>query len=154
MAMLSYIATVVSTIVLLKPSTYVNLSGKAVRYWLERENIPVENLLVIVDDINLPLGTIRIRAKGSHGGHNGLKNICEILGHCNYARLRFGIGNDFSPDRQVDYVLGHWTPEQWEVVKSKVPEVVEAIHLFVFQGIQHAMNAYNKKIKTGKYGVD
>ncbi len=134
-------------LLLLKPSTYVNLSGKAVRYWLEKEKIPVENMLVIVDDINLPLGVIRIRAKGSHGGHNGLKNICQVLGHCNFARLRFGIGNDFPPGGQVDYVLGEWSDEEWQVVYSKLPEVVEAIHLFVFQGVQRAMNAFNKKVK-------
>ncbi len=135
-------------LLLLKPATFVNLSGNAVRYWLEREKIPVENMLVIVDDLNLPLGTIRIRAKGSHGGHNGLKHICQVLGHCNFARLRFGIGNNFPPGGQVDYVLGEWTEQEWQVVKSKLPEVVEAIHIFVFQGVQQAMNHFNKKIST------
>ncbi len=132
-------------IFLLKPSTYMNLSGKAVRYWLEKEKIPVENLLVIVDDVNLPLGTIRIRAKGSHGGHNGLRNICDILGHCNYARLRFGIGNDFPRGAQVDYVLGEWTPEQWQTVKERIPIAAEAIDDFVLQGINRTMTKYNSK---------
>ncbi len=130
---------------LLKPSTYMNLSGKAVRYWLEKEKIPIENLLVIVDDINLPLGAIRLRSKGSDGGHNGLKNICQILGHCNYARLRFGIGNDFSPGGQVDYVLGQWTEEQWQVVKDRLPKIAQAIDSFVLEGINRAMSKFNTK---------
>ncbi len=134
-------------LLLLKPSTYVNLSGKAVRYWLEREKIPLENLFIIVDDINLPLGAIRIRAKGSHGGHNGLKNICELLNTCNFTRLRFGIGNNFPPGGQVDYVLGRWSDEEWQTIKEKLPEVVEAIQIFVFQGVQQAMNRFNKKVK-------
>ena len=99
------------TFVLLKPSTYMNLSGKAVSYWLKAEKIPQENLLVVVDDIALPFGTIRIRAKGSDGGHNGLKSIAELLGNSDYARLRFGIGGDFPKGFQVDYVLGEWTPD-------------------------------------------
>ncbi len=130
---------------LLKPSTYMNLSGKAVRYWVEKEKIPLQNLLVIVDDINLPVGAIRIRAKGSDGGHNGLKNICQILGHCNYARLRFGIGNDFPRGGQVDYVLGRWTDDQWQVVKERLPVVAQAIETFVLEGVQRAMSKFNSK---------
>ena len=99
------------TLVLLKPSTYMNLSGKAVRYWLDREKIERENLLVVVDDIALPFGTLRMRTRGSAGGHNGLKSICELLGTEDYARIRFGIGGDFARGQQVDYVLGQWTEE-------------------------------------------
>jgi len=130
---------------LLKPSTYMNLSGKAVRYWLEKEKIPIENLLVIVDDVNLPLGTIRLRPKGSDGGHNGLKSICLLLGHCNFSRLRFGIGNDFARGKQVDYVLGKWTSEQWEIVKQKLPIMVQAIENFVIEGINLTMSKFNSK---------
>ncbi len=130
---------------LLKPSTFMNLSGKAVRYWLEKEKIPIEHLLVIVDDINLPLGTIRIRAKGSDGGHNGLKSICQILGHCNYARLRFGIGNNFPPGGQVDYVLGEWTDDEWQVIKERLPIVADAIESFVLEGINRTMSKFNLK---------
>ena len=100
------------TLVLLKPSTYMNLSGKAVRYWLDAEKIPRENLLVVVDDIALPFGTFRMRTKGSAGGHNGLKNITELLGTEEYSRIRFGIGGDFPRGHQVDYVLGHWNDEE------------------------------------------
>ena len=123
----------------------MNLSGKAVRYWLDKEKIPIENLLIIVDDINLPLGTIRLRAKGSDGGHNGLKNICQILGHCNYARLRFGIGNNFPPGGQVDYVLGQWSDEEWQIVKERLPVVAQAIESFVLEGINRAMSKFNTK---------
>ena len=100
------------TLVLLKPSTYMNLSGKAVRYWMEAEKIAPENLLVVVDDIALPFGTLRMRPKGSAGGHNGLKNITELLGTEAYARIRFGIGGDFARGHQVDYVLGSWSDEE------------------------------------------
>ncbi|MEG0498340.1 MAG: aminoacyl-tRNA hydrolase, partial [Alistipes sp.] len=100
------------TLVLRKPTTFMNLSGKAVRYWLDAEKIAPENLLVVVDDIALPFGTLRMRPKGSAGGHNGLKNITELLGHENYARMRFGIGGDFARGQQVDYVLGTWSEEE------------------------------------------
>ena len=104
------------TLVLLKPSTYMNLSGKAVRYWLDREKIERENLLVVVDDIALPFGTLRMRTRGSAGGHNGLKSICELLGTEDYARIRFGIGGDFARGQQVDYVLGQWTEEELSLI--------------------------------------
>ena len=100
------------TLIVIKPTTYMNLSGKAVRYWLQKEGIPAENLLVVLDDLNLEFGKIRIRPKGSDGGHNGLKNIDEMLGNNNYARLRIGIGSNFSKGRQVDFVLGKWTGEE------------------------------------------
>ena len=133
------------TLVLLKPSTYMNLSGKAVSYWMQAERIPVENVLVIVDDIALPFGTIRMRGKGSDGGHNGLKNIAELLGHSNYARLRFGIGGDFPKGFQVDYVLGEWTKEEQDLLPEKIEPAVEAIRAFATVGLERAMNGFNKK---------
>lgn len=133
------------TLVLLKPSTYMNLSGKAVNYWLKMENIPIENLFIIVDDIALPFGTIRIRAKGSDGGHNGLKHITEILGHANYARLRFGIGGDFPKGAQIDYVLGEWTDDELKALPEKVEVAAEAIKSFGTQGLERTMNFFNKK---------
>ncbi len=129
----------------LKPSTYMNLSGKAIRYWLEKGKIPIENLLVVVDDLNLPLGAIRLRGKGSDGGHNGLKNICQLLGHCNFSRLRFGIGNDFPSGRQVDYVLGRWSQEEWQAVEERLPIISQAIETFVLEGISRAMSKFNSK---------
>ena len=133
------------TLVLLKPSTYMNLSGKAVSYWLQKEKIPLENLFVIVDDIALPFGTIRIRARGSDGGHNGLKNINAMLGTDNYARLRFGIGGDFPKGFQVDHVLGEWTPEEKKELPAKLDAAGEAIKAFSTVGIERTMNSYNKK---------
>ena len=105
-------------IVLLKPSTYMNLSGNAVRYWLQQEKIPVENMLVLVDDLNLPFGSIRMRKQGSNGGHNGLGHIQQVLGTQNYARLRFGIGNEFTKGRQVNFVLGQWTDEEEKIYQN------------------------------------
>ncbi len=132
-------------LVLLKPSTYMNLSGNAVRYWLQKENIPQENLLVIVDDIALPFGAIRIKERGSDAGHNGLKNIAEMLGNANYARLRFGIGNDFPRGCQIDYVLGHFTPEQQTVLTERIDIACDAIRDYVLAGAQSAMCKYNNK---------
>ena len=133
------------TLILLKPSTYMNLSGKAVSYWLKAEKIPIENLMVIVDDLAIPCGSIRIRAKGSDGGHNGLKNIQELVGTQNYARLRFGIGNDFHPGGQVDYVLGKFSPEQ-EVEKPKrIAIACDIIKSFCLAGLNITMNQYNNK---------
>lgn len=130
---------------LLKPSTYMNLSGKAVRYWMQKERIPVENVFVVVDDIALPFGHLRIRKNGSDGGHNGLKSIAECLGGQNYARLRFGIGGDFPKGMQVDYVLGQWTGEE----KTQLPELLEtaaqAVLSFVAEGPDRAMNRFNTK---------
>lgn len=133
------------TFVLLKPSTYMNLSGKAVNYWLKAEKIEVENMLVVVDDIAIPFGTIRIRTKGSDGGHNGLKNINEMLGHNNYARLRFGIGGDFPRGFQIDYVLGEWSDEELKTLEEKMLPACEAIKSFGLTGIERTMNTFNKK---------
>jgi PTH1 family peptidyl-tRNA hydrolase len=133
------------TLVLLKPSTYMNLSGKAVSYWLQHEKIPVENLFVIVDDIALPFGTIRIRGKGSDGGHNGLKNINAVLGTDNYARLRFGIGGDFPKGFQIDYVLGEWTSEEKKEMPARLADAGEAIKAFATIGLERTMNFHNKK---------
>ena len=133
------------TLVLLKPSTYMNLSGKAVSYWLQKEKILTENLFVVVDDIALPFGTIRIRGKGSDGGHNGLKNINSVLGTDNYARLRFGIGGDFPKGFQVDYVLGEWTVEEKKEMPAKLTAAGEAIKSFATIGLERTMNFHNKK---------
>lgn len=133
------------TLVLLKPSTYMNLSGKAVRYWLEAEKISPADMLVVVDDIALPFGTLRLRGKGSDGGHNGLKNIAELLGHGNWPRMRFGIGGDFPQGHQVDYVLGSWTEEERKAMPERVDMAVEAVRSFATAGLERTMNAYNKK---------
>ncbi len=133
------------TFVLLKPSTYVNLSGKAVNYWLQKEKIPVENLLVIVDDLALPYGTLRLRAKGSDAGHNGLKNINAVLGHQNYARLRFGIGNNFDKGQQIDFVLGKWTNEENELMPALLKTSIDIIKGIATIGIARTMNQYNTK---------
>ena len=133
------------TLILLKPSTYMNLSGKAVRYWLEAEKIDRENLLVISDDINLPFGQLRLRPKGSAGGHNGLKNIAELLGTEEYARMRFGVGGDFARGHQVDYVLGEWTPEDREAMPARLKVFVDAIRSFATIGLAQTMNFFNKK---------
>lgn len=133
------------TIILLKPSTYMNESGKAVRYWLEKEKISKENLMVVVDDLALPLGAMRIRGKGSNGGHNGLRNIDELTGGNDYARLRFGIGNDFPQGMQIEFVLGEFNSEERKELVPRVEEAVEAIKCFVTQGLNQTMNIYNKK---------
>ena len=132
-------------LVLLKPSTYMNLSGEAVRYWSRQENIPVEQILVVVDDLSLPFGTIRLRGHGSDGGHNGLKSIDELLGTQAYARLRFGIGNDFPRGAQVDYVLGHFNAEQLEKLPERVKVAVDAIKAYCLSGLDFAMTHYNNK---------
>lgn len=132
-------------LILLKPSTYMNLSGKAVSYWLQQEKIPRENLLVVTDDIALPFGSIRIRARGNDGGHNGLKNINEVLGTSEYARLRFGIGGDFPKGFQVDYVLGKWTAEEKRELPEKLDAAGEAVKSFATLGIERTMNFHNKK---------
>ena len=133
------------TVILLKPSTYMNLSGKAVRYWLEQENIPIENLLVISDDIALPFGELRMRKKGSAGGHNGLKNIAELLGREDWARMRFGIGGNFARGGQGDYVLGHWTDEERAAMPERMKNLSDAALSFVAVGPDLTMNAFNKK---------
>jgi PTH1 family peptidyl-tRNA hydrolase len=130
--------------VVIKPTTYMNLSGKAVKYWLDKEKIPLENMLVIVDELALPLGTLRLRASGSAAGHNGLKHIQLVLTHEKYPRLRFGIGSDFPKGRQVDYVLGRWKPSEVPAVKEMLLKSVDAIECFATQGIGKAMTEFNK----------
>ncbi|MDP4189557.1 MAG: aminoacyl-tRNA hydrolase [Bacteroidota bacterium] len=133
------------SLVLLKPSTYVNLSGKAVNYWLQKEKIPVENLLVVVDDLALPFGKLRLKPKGADGGHNGLKNINEVLGTQDYARLRFGLGNGFHRGQQVDFVLGSFSDEEQTILSQRVDLAIQAIQSFVTAGVGFAMNQYNNK---------
>ena len=133
------------TFVLVKPSTYMNLSGKAVRYWLDKEKVEAKDLLVVLDDLALPLGTLRLRARGSDGGHNGLKSIDSCLGTNDYPRLRCGIGRDFAQGRQVDYVLGEWAPEEKQTLQDTLALAVEVIRSFGTQGLERTMNAYNKK---------
>ncbi len=133
------------TLILIKPSTYMNLSGKAVNYWLQKENIPLQNLLVITDDLALPLGTLRLKPKGGSGGHNGLTNIEEILNTQNYSRLRFGIGNDFGYGYQSNYVLGNWNDDEIKAVNEKIPTVIDIVKSFVSIGVERTMNMYNKK---------
>jgi PTH1 family peptidyl-tRNA hydrolase len=131
-------------LILLKPSTYMNLSGNSVSYWLKKENIPVENMLVIVDDLALPTGTIRMRPKGSDGGHNGLAHISSTLATTEYPRIRIGIGNGFSKGKQVDYVLGTWSPDEKKIMDERVSIVVEMIKSFAFTGLERTMTAFNK----------
>ena len=134
-------------LILLKPSTFMNLSGNAVRYWMQKENIPLEHLLVCVDDIALPFGQLRMKPAGSDAGHNGLKHIAQTLGTQQYARLRFGIGNDFYSGQQVDYVLGHFPPEEEALIPERAKVAVSAIKTFCLAGIQMAMNQLNRKPK-------
>ncbi len=130
---------------LLKPSTYMNLSGKAIKYWLTKENIPLENLLVITDDLNLPFGALRIKQKGSDGGHNGLKDTQLQLQTTKYSRFRFGISDEFSKGRQVDYVLGNWTAEENEKLTERLDKSVEIIKSFGLGGMNNTMNSFNGK---------
>lgn len=131
--------------VLIKPTTYMNLSGKAVQYWMQAEKIPLENILVVTDDIALPFGTIRIKGKGSDGGHNGLKSIQESIGSTEYARLRFGVGNEFSKGRQSDYVLGKWNDEESKLLPERITKCCEAVKAFGTIGIGLTMTNYNGK---------
>ena len=133
------------SLIVIKPTTYMNLSGKAIQYWLKNENIPIENLLVVVDDIALPTATLRMKKKGSDAGHNGLIHIIETLGTNEYARLRFGIGDNFSRGRQVDYVLGKFTPSEMDLVEPKIDTAIEMIKSFATIGIDRTMNLYNNK---------
>lgn len=130
-------------LMLLKPSTFMNLSGVAVRFWMNKEKLPLENLLVIVDDIALPFGTIRLRKQGSDAGHNGLKNIASELGTQNYARLRFGVGGDFPRGAQIDYVLGKFPPEEMAKMPEIMEKVSEAVKAFCLSGPDFAMTHYN-----------
>lgn len=132
-------------LILLKPSTYMNLSGQAVRYWAQQEKIPVEHLLVIVDDLSLPVGKIRMRGSGSDGGHNGLKNIASCMMTQNYPRIKFGIGNEFPKGTQVDFVLGQFSDEDNRIINEKLDYVGEMIKSFCLQGLDRTMNQYNKK---------
>ncbi|MBP3483443.1 MAG: aminoacyl-tRNA hydrolase [Alistipes sp.] len=133
------------TLILLKPSTYMNLSGKAVRYWLDAEKIDIANLLVVVDDIALPFGTLRMRPKGSDGGHNGLKNINELLGRNDYSRIRFGIGGNFARGQQVDYVLGEWTDEERKALPERLKVFGDAVLSFATIGAERTQNLFNNK---------
>ena len=131
------------TIICLKPSTYMNRSGKALKYWMDKENIPQSNILVITDDINLPFGTIRIKTKGSNGGHNGLKDIQLFLETIVYNRFRFGVGADFGQGRQVEYVLGQWNEEEKMAMQERLQRATEVVGAFVLSGIARTMNQYN-----------
>lgn len=138
------------TLLILKPSTYMNLSGVAIRYWLTKEKIPVENLLVIVDDLALPLGTLRLKAKGGDGGHNGLISIIQEIGTQNFPRLRFGIGDEFSKGHQVNFVLGNWTDPEKEVISPKIKYAVDTVKSYTAIGISRTMNVFNTKEKKDK----
>ena len=133
------------TVFLLKPNTYMNLSGKAVKYWMDKENIAKDNILIITDDLNLAFGTIRIKSKGSDGGHNGLKNIQLLLNTTEYPRFRFGISDAFKKGQQVDYVLGEWSEEEKEKLQERLKISSEAVQEFVLAGLNNAMNTYNGK---------
>lgn len=133
------------TAILLKPNTFMNLSGKAVKYWMEKENIEKENLLIITDDLNLSFGSIRIKTKGSDGGHNGLKNIQLLLNSSEYPRFRFGISDAFKKGKQVDYVLGEWSTEEKDALKERLSLSSEIIISFISAGLNNTMNFYNGK---------
>ena len=132
-------------LILLKPSTYMNLSGNAVRYWMQQEKIPLENVLVVVDDLALPFGSLRLKGKGSDGGHNGLKNIAAMLQTESYSRLRFGIGNDFPRGAQIDYVLGTFSEEQQNIFKERVGVAIDTIKNFCLSGLAFTMTHFNNK---------
>ncbi|MBP2283813.1 PTH1 family peptidyl-tRNA hydrolase [Flavobacterium sp. CG_23.5] len=133
------------TLLLLKPNTYMNLSGKAVQYWMEKEKIPLENILIIADDLNLSFGSIRIRSKGSDGGHNGLKNINLVLNTQNYARFRFGISDEFKKGKQIDYVLGEWDDAEKTALPERLEVASEIIKSFGTAGLENTMTAFNGK---------
>jgi len=132
-------------ITLVKPSTFMNLSGKAVRYWMQQKNVPLERVVVICDDLNLPFGTVRMRPGGSDGGHNGLKNIAELVGSVEYPRVRLGIGNEFAKGHQVDFVLAPLSEDQMKQMQEISSKVIEGIQLFMTQGISRAMTSLNAK---------
>ncbi|SHI64051.1 aminoacyl-tRNA hydrolase [Pseudozobellia thermophila] len=131
------------SVLCLKPSTYMNLSGKALKYWMEKERIPLENVLVITDDINLAFGTFRLKTKGSDGGHNGLKDIQNVLQTTAYNRFRFGVGANFGKGRQVEYVLGEWGEEERKALPERLDRATELIKSFVFAGVKNTMNTFN-----------
>lgn len=132
-------------LILLKPSTYMNLSGNAVKYWMDKEHIELENLLVVVDDLALPVGAIRLKGKGSDAGHNGLKNIAEMLNTQSYSRLRFGIGNDFPRGGQIDFVLGEFSADDKKIIEERENVAVDAIKSFCLAGMSITMNQFNNK---------
>ena len=131
------------TFIMLKPSTYMNLSGKSVKYWMDKENISLENVLIICDDLNIPFGTFRLKAKGSAGGHNGLKDINEKLNTQQYARFRFGVNDSFSKGRQVDHVLGKWNKEEHSILIERLEKALNLVKSFGTAGLRHTMNDYN-----------
>lgn len=133
------------TFILLKPSTYMNLSGKSVNYHLQQEKISQENLLIITDDISIPFGTLRLKGKGSDGGHNGLKNIIETLGNSNFSRLRFGVGSDFVHGKQINHVLGTFAPEEQNQLEERLKKTTELIKSFGTIGLERTMSAFNNK---------
>ncbi len=133
------------TLVLLKPSTFMNLSGNAMRYWMQKENIPLERTLVVVDDLAIPFGTLRLKTKGSDAGHNGLRNIQEIIGTQEYARLRFGIGSNYQRGHQIDYVLGQFPADEREKLPERIDIACEIIKSFCLAGVQNTMTTYNNK---------
>ena len=133
------------TLHLAKPTTFMNLSGKAVNYWLQKHKVDINNLLIITDDISLDFGTLRLRAKGSDGGHNGMKNIEAVLGHNNYARLRFGVGNNFPKGMQSDYVLSNWTTDEKSQLDERIAQSAKAIQAFCTIGISKSMSEFNGK---------
>ncbi|CAM3913821.1 aminoacyl-tRNA hydrolase [Flavobacterium jumunjinense] len=133
------------TLLFLKPNTYMNLSGKAIKYWMEKENIEKENILVITDDLNLPFGSIRIKPKGSDGGHNGLKSIQQILSTSEYPRFRFGISDEYKKGQQVNYVLGEWSDDEKEKLKERLQVASEVIKSFTLAGLNNTMNTFNGK---------
>lgn len=141
-------------LVLLKPSTYMNLSGNAIDYWLKKEKINLENMLVIVDDIALPLGSIRMRPKGSDGGHNGLAHISSTLGTTEYPRIRIGIGSEFRKGAQIDFVLGKWQPDEKKFMEERILIVTEMIKSFAFAGLERTMTAFNKAGKVPSSGKE
>ncbi len=133
------------SLVIMKPTTYMNLSGKAINYWLQTEKIPVSNLLVITDDLALPFGTLRMKKKGSDGGHNGLNDILETLGTSEFARLRFGIGSDFPKGKQVDYVLQRWNKQEEHALNERIEKAVEMVKSFIGIGVDRTMSDFNNK---------
>ncbi len=133
------------TFVLLKPSTYMNLSGKAVRYWMQKKKVEKSNILIVLDDLNLPFGKQRLRGKGKDGGHNGLKNIDQVTGGNNYARLRIGIGNDYNKGKQINYVLGEWTAEEESTLAELIRYAADTAKSFGTIGIDYTMNQFNKR---------
>lgn len=145
LAMVAHIKIKGKPVVVIKPTTYVNLSGKALKYWIEKENIPKDQILVLVDDLALPIDALRLRGSGSHAGHNGLKDIEAVLGTNKYSRLRFGIGNDYPRGKQVEFVLGKWPKDDLPLIIEKIKTSVDIIESFVSNGLQNTMNTFNHK---------